>query len=42
VIEDQGLEPVTLNTLGSSLEDAFLQLTGTEMEAEVIKRRRGR
>jgi len=42
VIEDQGLEPVALNTLGSSLEDAFLQLTGTEMEAEVIKRRRGR
>jgi len=42
VIEERGLEPVTLNTLGSSLEDAFLQLTGTEMEAEVIKRRRGR
>jgi len=42
VIEDQGLEPITLNTLGSSLEDAFLQLTGTEMETEVIKRRRGR
>jgi ABC-2 type transport system ATP-binding protein len=42
VIEDQGLEPITLNTLASSLEDAFLQLTGTEMEAEVIKRRRGR
>ncbi|MBC8498828.1 ATP-binding cassette domain-containing protein [Candidatus Bathyarchaeota archaeon] len=42
VIEEQGLEPITLNTLGSSLEDAFLQLTGTEMEAEVIKRRRNR
>ena len=42
VIEDQELEPLTLNTLGSSLEDAFLQLTGTEMEAEVIKRGRGR
>lgn len=42
VIEDQGLEPITLNILGSSLEDAFLQLTGTEMEAEVIKRRRDR
>ena len=42
VIEEQGLEPIILNTLGSSLEDAFLQLTGTEMEAEVIKRRRGR
>lgn len=42
VIEDQGLEPITLNTLGSSLEDAFLQLTGTEMEAEVIKRRGNR
>ena len=42
VIEEQGLEPITLNTLGSSLEDAFLQLTGTEMEAEIIKRRRNR
>ena len=42
VIDEQGLEPITLNTLGSSLEDAFLQLTGTEMEAEVIKRGRGR
>jgi ABC-2 type transport system ATP-binding protein len=42
VVEEQGLEPFTLNTVGSSLEDAFLQLTGTEMEAEVIKRRRGR
>ncbi len=42
VIEERGLEPITLNTLGSSLEDAFLQLTGTEMEAEVIKRRRNR
>jgi ABC-2 type transport system ATP-binding protein len=42
VIKEQGLEPITLNTLGSSLEDAFLQLTGTEMEAEVIKRRRNR
>ncbi len=42
VIEEQGLEPITLNTLGSSLEDAFLQLTGTEMEAEVIKRRGNR
>ena len=42
VIDEQGLDPITLNTLGSSLEDAFLQLTGTEMEAEVIKRGRGR
>ncbi|EMR73448.1 daunorubicin resistance ABC transporter ATP-binding subunit [Thaumarchaeota archaeon SCGC AB-539-E09] len=42
VIEVKGLEPITINTLGSSLEDAFLKLTGTEMEAEVIKRRRGR
>ena len=42
VIKEQGLEPITLNTLGTSLEDAFLQLTGTEMVAEVIKRRRGR
>jgi ABC-2 type transport system ATP-binding protein len=42
VIKEQGLEPIVLNTLGTSLEDAFLQLTGTEMVAEVIKRRRGR
>ena len=42
VIEENGLEPIPLNPLGSSLEDAFLQLTGTEMEAEIIKRRRGR
>jgi len=41
-IEGRGLEPITLNTLGPSLEDAFLRLTGTEMEAEVIHRRRGR
>ena len=42
VIEEYELEPITLNTLGSSLEDAFLQLTGTEMEAEIIHRSRGR
>lgn len=42
VIEEQGFEPITLNTLGASLEDAFLWLTGAEMEAEVIHRRRNK
>jgi len=42
VIEEHGLEPITLNTLGASLEDAFLRLTGAEMEAEVIHRRRNK
>jgi len=42
LIEARGLEPITLNTLGPSLEDVFLQLTGVEMAAEVIHRRRGR
>jgi len=41
LIEEQGLELLTLNTLGPSLEDVFLQLTGTEMEAEITHRRRG-
>jgi len=39
-IEEKSLEPITLNTLGPSLEDVFLQLTGTEMEEEIIHRRR--
>jgi ABC-2 type transport system ATP-binding protein len=42
VIEEHGFEPITLNTLGTSLEDAFLWLTGAEMEAEVIHRRRNK
>jgi len=40
-VEESGLEPITINTLGPSLEDVFLRLTGTEMKAEVIHRRRG-
>jgi hypothetical protein len=34
------LEPVSLNTLDASMEDAFLQLTGEEMKKEVIQKRR--
>ncbi len=40
--EPRGLEPITLNTLGPSLEDVFMQLTGKQMEAEVIRKRGGR
>jgi ABC-2 type transport system ATP-binding protein len=39
IVERNGLELVTLNTMDPSLEDAFLKLTGDEMENEVIKRR---
>jgi ABC-2 type transport system ATP-binding protein len=39
IVEKNGLELVTLNTMDPSLEDAFLKLTGDEMENEVIKRR---
>lgn len=42
VIEEMELELITLNTAGPSLEDVFLRLTGTEMEAEIIHRRRNR
>jgi len=41
-IEENDLDPITLNTLGPSLEDVFLRLTGVEMEAEIIHKRRGR
>ena len=40
LIEQNNLEPITLNTLGPSLEDVFLELTGKKMEAEVIHERR--
>jgi ABC-2 type transport system ATP-binding protein len=40
VINEYQLEPITLNTLESSLEDAFLQLTGAEMVEEIIHKRR--
>jgi len=36
LIEDNKLEPITMNTLGPSLEEVFLELTGRTMEAEVI------
>lgn len=42
VIDENGLVPVSLNTLGASLEDAFLWLTGAEMESEIIHRRNRR
>ena len=38
-IEEQDLVPVIINTLGPSLEDAFLQLTGSEMVKEIIHKR---
>jgi hypothetical protein len=42
VIDENGLVPVSLNTLGASMEDAFLWLTGAEMESEIIHRRNRR
>jgi ABC-2 type transport system ATP-binding protein len=39
LVEENNLDPITLNTLGPSLEDVFLELTGKEMEAEVIHTR---
>ena len=38
-IEEFGLEPISVNTLEASMEDAFLQLTGEEMKEEVIQKR---
>ena len=38
-IEEHGLDPISLNTLDASLEDAFLQLTGEKMKKEVIQKR---
>jgi ABC-2 type transport system ATP-binding protein len=38
-VEEFGLEPVSLNTLDASIEDAFLQLTGEKMKKEVIQKR---
>ncbi len=40
VIEENKLELITLNTLEANLEDAFLKLTGVEMKAEVMHKRR--
>ncbi len=34
--------PVPSRRLGPSLEDVFLRLTGVEMEAEIIHKRKGR
>jgi ABC-2 type transport system ATP-binding protein len=38
-IEARDVNPLVINTLGSSLEDAFLQLTGSEMTKEIIRKR---
>jgi len=40
LIEESELEPISLNTLDASLEDAFLQLTGEKMKKEIIQKRR--
>jgi len=40
VIKENKLIPITLNTLEANLEDAFLKLTGEEMKAEVMHKRR--
>jgi len=42
VINENGLVPTSLNTLGASMEDAFLALTGSEMESEIIHKRNRR
>ncbi|MBD3204977.1 ATP-binding cassette domain-containing protein [Candidatus Bathyarchaeota archaeon] len=36
LIEKEDLDVVSLSTLGSSLEDAFMELTGMEMKKEII------
>lgn len=36
LIEKEDLEIVSLSTMGSSLEDAFMELTGMEMKKEII------
>jgi len=41
IIDEYGLETVSLNTLEASMEDAFLMLTGEKMQKEIIKKRRG-
>jgi ABC-2 type transport system ATP-binding protein len=38
-IEARDVTPLVINTLGASLEDAFLQLTGSEMRQEVLQKR---
>jgi len=40
-IEKNSLDPIIINTLGPSLEDVFLQLTGVEMKEEIIHKKRG-
>ena len=42
LVYESKLEPISLNTLGASMEDAFLWLTGSEMESEIIHRRNRR
>jgi ABC-2 type transport system ATP-binding protein len=38
-IEEHNLDPITINTLGPSLEDAFLRLTGSKMAKEIIRKK---
>jgi ABC-2 type transport system ATP-binding protein len=39
-IEEHDLKPITINTLGPSLEDAFLQLTGSKIKKEIIHKKK--
>jgi ABC-2 type transport system ATP-binding protein len=41
-IEEHDLHPITITTLGPTLEDVFLRLTGSEIEQEIIRQRRRR
>ena len=38
-MDEHDLKPVIINTIGPTLEDAFLQLTGSEMVKEIIHKR---
>jgi ABC-2 type transport system ATP-binding protein len=40
IVDENGLEPHSLNTLTASMEDAFLRLTGEKMQKEIIKKGR--
>jgi len=40
--ENEDLKILSLNTVGSSLEDVSLELTGMEMKKEIIRNRKSR
>jgi ABC-2 type transport system ATP-binding protein len=42
LIQNNKLDPITMNTIGPSLEEVFLELTGKSMEAEVIHKKESR